>query len=137
MRCFRVNHFVVLATPGLHNITFCLHAQSNQITEHNCPSSSVWALGMPQLGLGRGPVFCLRQMALCRLILVCVWEWRRGTAGRQSETHLQQGLPGWVFWPFCSSGVCGRGLGSPLTKCLASTEVVLNLGCMLESPGEV
>ena len=25
----------------------------------------------------------------------------------------------------------------PLTECLASTEVVLNLGCMLESPGEV
>ena len=57
--------------------------------------------------------------------------------GQGEDTHLQQGLPDWVFWPFCSSGVCGRGLGPPLTEFLASTEVVLNLGYMLESPGEV
>lgn len=57
--------------------------------------------------------------------------------GQGEDTHLQQGLPDWVFWPFCSSGLCGRGLGPPLAEFLASTEVVLNLGYMLESPGEV
>lgn len=57
--------------------------------------------------------------------------------GQGEDTHLQQGLPDWVVWPFCSSGVCGRVLGPPLTEFLASTEVVLNLGYMLESPGEV
>lgn len=47
---------------------------------------------MPQPGPNRGPAFCLRQMALCRLVLVCECVSRLGGVGVQSEVaHLKKG----------------------------------------------